>query len=164
MKRFASLYVCLLFALCLLGGCAAPADVQITCGDISLVVPAGSLELTDISSAQSPDFLYGKDTLIVMGLSERKDSLREMTLEEYTALVIKGNGLDVTWEKLPNGCRFAYEAPVDEDTYTYVAMTCEGPENFWIVQCYCPKGTLSANLETITEVLGSISTEFPAGN
>ena len=164
MKRFASASFCLLLALCLLGGCAAPADSVITCGDISLSLPADFTDLKDLSVAQSADFLYGRDTLIVMGLSEPKESLPSMTLEEYTSLVIQGNGLDVTWEKLPGGCRFAYEAPVGEDTYTYVAMTCEGPDNFWIVQCYCPKGTLSGNIEAIDRILESISTEIPAGN
>ena len=164
MKRSASALICLICAMCLLGGCAAPADMPITCGDLSLVLPAGFMELTDVSAAQSADFLYGKDTLIVMGLSERKDSLQKMTLEEYTTLVIRGNGLDVTWEKIPVGYRFAYEASVEEDTYTYVAATCETGENFWIIQCYCPKGTLSGNIETITQILESISTESPAGN
>ena len=164
MKRSASALICLICAICLLGGCAAPADMPITCGDLSLVLPAGCIELTDISAAQSADFLYGTDTLIIMGLSERKDSLQTMTLEAYTALVIQGNGLDVTWEKLPNGYRFAYEASVGEDTYTYVAATCQSGENFWIVQCYCPKGTLSGNIETINQILESISTETPAGN
>ena len=164
MKRSASALLCLILAMCLLGGCAAPADMPITCGDISLVLPAGCMELTDISAAQSANFLYGKDTLIIMGLSEPKDSLQPMTLEEYTTLVICGNGLDVTWEKLPAGYRFAYEASIEDDTYTYVVVTCESADTFWIVQCYCPKGTLSGNIETINQILESISTETPAGN
>ena len=79
-----------------------------------------------------------------------------MTLQEYTDHVISANKLDCTSQALGDGYLFVYEAEIGEDVYTYTTATYEGPENFWVLQFYCPKDTLEENQPEIDIILEGI--------
>ncbi len=165
MKRRAAL--CLLAVLCLLVGCSArdayPEGMNIACKDIALTVPGDFLDLSADSYAGEADFMFGHDTLIFMGLSESKDSLKKMTLDQYTGYVISGNQLSCTPQVFGDGYVFTYEAPVEGTAYTYVTATYEGEENFWIFQFYCPSDKLSVNQPEIDIILESIRSHAASG-
>lgn len=156
MKRFAQAFLCLLTAVILFAGCTHPMGKTLDCGDILLTVPGDFLDLSGESYARDADFLYGRKTLICMGLSEKKASLKEMTLDEYTAYVISGNKLSCAPEVSGSGYRFSYEAKIENTTYTYTIATFEGKENFWIFQFYCPSADLTESQPEIDRILESI--------
>lgn len=156
MKQRTVAVLCLLALLCLLGGCSDPVGTSIVCEDLIVTLPGDFIDLSEGSYAQDADLLYGRKTLIVMGLAEKKAVLKEMTLEEYTAYVISGNKLDCTPEASGDGYIFRYEAPVGDTTYTYVTATFEGQANFWIFQFYCPSANFTENEPEIKVILEGI--------
>lgn len=158
MKHRTGVWLCLILAVCLLAGCASRGETAVTCKDITVTFPTDFINLSEASYAEDADFLYGKDTLIVMGLAETKAPLGAVTLPQYTELVIKGNQLSATPRVVSNGYQFTYEASVDGTSYTYVVATAEGPENFWIVQCYCPSSVYEKNRTDISRILDSLQT------
>ena len=156
-------YLCLILAicllvLCLLTGCSDnyPEGLTFTCRDLTVTLPGDFIDLSGDGIAKDADFLYGRKTLIVMGLSEKKADLKEMTLEEYTAYVIQGNQLTCTPQRSGDGFLFSYETPVEGDAYTYVIATFEGHTNFWILQFYCPTANFSENKPEIDIILEGI--------
>ena len=160
MKRYLTALVCLVLTLCVLTGCAKnPMLGTISHEDLTLTLPIDFLDLSQESYAQDADFLYGYDSLIVMGMAEKKSALKEMTLKDYTDLVISGNKLTCTPVEDAGSYRFTYEVPVGDTVYTYAAATFEGSSHFWIVQCYCPKGDLPKHEISMTAILGSIKTQ-----
>ena len=157
-------YFCLLLALCLLAvcllaGCAAtkaPEAMQVSCQDIVFTVPGDFLNLSDEDYAKDTEFMYGRGTLVFTGMAERKDSLIDMDLQQYTGYVISTNGVQATAEKSGNGYRFSYEKQVGDDLYAYVVQTFEGPSSFWIFQFYCPKENLQENLPYINVISDAV--------
>ena len=156
MKRRAVAVLCLLALLCLLGGCSDPVGTPIVCDDLIVTVPGDFIDLSEGSYAKNADLFYGRKTLIVMGLAEKKAILKKMTLEEYTAYVISCNKLDCTPEASGDGYIFRYEAPVEDTAYTYITATFEGQNNFWIFQFYCPSANFSENEPEINIILEGI--------
>lgn len=154
MKRRFSAVLCLLLALCLLTGCDRyPQGTTATYQDLTITLPGDFVELSKSTVNKDADFLYGRKTLVVMGLSENKTILKQMTLEEYTGYVIQGNDLACTPELSGAGYVFRYEAPVGDTSYTYVVATFEGDTNFWILQFYCPSANFSENKPEIDIIL-----------
>ena len=154
MKRRFLAVLSLILAVFILISCDNyPAGIPVTCQDLTVTFPGDFIDLSDNSAAKDADFLYGRNTLIVMGLSEKKSDLKQMSLEEYTAYVIQGNKLTCTAERSGDGYLFSYEAPVGKDTYTYVVATFEGETNFWILQFYCPSAKYSENEAEIHIIL-----------
>ena len=164
MKRCASAICLILVIFCLLGSCGSPEDRNIICQDLTFALPTVFLDLSAETYAKDADFLYGRDKLVVMGLAEKKSDLKEMTLEEYTGLVISGNKLACTPVKTPAGYQFTYETAVGGTPYTYSCGTVETPERFWIVQCYCPSGDAVGYEDMIEEILGSLQPYGAVGN
>ena len=149
--------LCLMLAVCLLAGCTNyPLGTTVICKDLQLTVPGDFVDLSEESYAQDADFLYGWNTLVFMGLSEDKSKLQKMTLEDYTSLVISGNGRSSTPQACGDGFLFTYEATVADTLYTYTTATFEGPSNFWILQFYCPSVHLEENQPEIDIILESI--------
>lgn len=160
MKRHSTAFVCLVLTLCVLAGCAKnPMLGTISHDDLTLTLPIDFLNLSNENYAQNADFLYGYDSLIVMGMMEKKADLQEMTLKEYTDLVITGNQLTCTPEADSGSYRFTYEMPVGDTVYTYEVAIFQGSTHFWIVQCYCPKGDYAKHAISIDAILGSIKTQ-----
>ena len=155
-------YLCLLLALCLvlsaclLTGCSDPVGVAVEYADITLILPADFMDLSGESFAEGVDFLYGRNSLIFKGLSEKKSALQAMSLAEYTAYVISGNELTCTPAAFGDGYLFTYVAPIGETLYTYTTATYEGQDNFWIFQFYCPSADLAANQPEIDIILEGI--------
>ena len=151
------IFACLLVILCLLSGCDNyPEGRSVTHKDLTLILPGDFLDLSGESYAEGADSFYGRNRLVLKGLSESKSALQKMTLAEYTAHVISGNGLTCTPTASGDGYLFTYEAPVGDTVYTYTTATYEGQENFWILQFYCPKDTLSENQPEIDIILEGI--------
>ena len=149
--------LCLLLAVVLvlgLAGCGKyPTGFSVTHKDLTLILPGDFIQLPDDGNA---DFLYGWHTLVVKGLSEQKDHLVKMTLKEYTDYVISTNKKTATPTACGDGFLFTYEATVGEQVYAYTVATYEGPENFWILQFYCPKENLVENQPEIDIILEGI--------
>ena len=156
MKRRALSLLCVALCLCLLAGCADPVGKTVVCKDLSITFAADYIDLSTESYARDADLFYGRGTLIVMALAETKADLQKMTLEEYTAHVIRGNGLDCTPVAYGAGYRFSYLAPVGDSTYAYTIATAETESNFWIFQFYCPSANLEENQPEIRIILESI--------
>lgn len=160
MKRYMTAFLSVMLALFMLAGCAEnPMLDTIAHEDILLTLPIDFLDLSQESFAKDADFLYGYDSLIVMGMAEKKSALQEMTLEQYTDLVISGNKLTDAPKKDGDRYLFTYEMPVGDGVYTYEVATFEGSTHFWIVQCYCPKADYNKHEISIAAILGSIQTQ-----
>ena len=155
-------YLRLLLALCLaltlvFTGCVTdPVGVAVDHGDITLILPADFMDLSGESFAAGMDFLYGRNSLIVKGLSEKKSALQAMTLAEYTAYVISGNKITCSPVVFGDGYLFTYETAIGQTLYTYTTATYEGQDNFWIFQFYCPTIDLAENQPEIDIILEGI--------
>ena len=158
MKRIFAIFASLLLLLASLTGCKSEGFV---CGDLQMDVPDGFFDLSGREFAKDADFLFGRDTLIVKGMAEKKSGLKKMTLAEYTDLMITGNELDCSATVGSNGYRFVYRAAVGERSYTYYSATFEGKENFWSVQCYCPSEDFAKHQLAMEALLNSVKTDVP---
>ena len=152
--------LCLLLLICLLTGCndGYPEGKTLTFADLQLTLPGDFMDLSGESYAEDAVFLYGRKTLVVQGLSEQKADLQEMTLAQYTALVISGNQVEAAPVPMGDGYVFTYDAPVGDTVYTYTTATVEGQTNFWILQFYCPKENLAENQPEIDIILEGLQT------
>ncbi len=155
MKRVCA-FVCLL--LFLLSGCndGYPEGKNLTFADLQLTLPGDFMDLSEEDIDADADFLYGRKTLIVKGAAEDKTKLQEMTLEQYTSLVISGNQLKTTPEVYGKGYTFSYEKTVNGETYTYITATFAGTDNFWLLQFYCPGKDLEENRPEIDMILAGL--------
>ena len=151
MKR--RIFACLLAVFLLVGCGADPVGQAVTHKDLTLILPADFLELENTDGA---DFLYGRHSLVFKGLAESKESLKAMSLKEYTDSVVSANKKDATPKASGAGYLFTYEAKVGEEVYSYTVATYEGQENFWILQFYCPKDKLAENQPEIDIILEGI--------
>ena len=154
------LIACVLVLMCLLTGCLDkskyPDGIAIDCEDMVLTLPGDFVDLSGEDYAKDANFMYGWKSLVVMGTAEKKDSLKAMTLAEYTDTVIRGNELTCTATQSGNGYLFTYEKPLDGTTYTYTVATFEGTTNFWILQFYGPKENLQENQPEIDIILEGV--------
>ena len=153
MKRIALLVLCLILAAGTLAGCKDnfPEGKILTFSDMQLTLPGDFVDLSNEGIEADADFIYGRKTLVVTGAAEDKSKLQEMTLEEYTALVISGNKLSATPVACGKGYQFTYVKPIGGEEYTYVTATFEGKTNFWLFQFYGPTKDLQENQpDTIT--------------
>ena len=154
------LFVCALVLVCLLSGCANqdeyPAGMRVECQDLILTLPGDFSDLSAESVAQGADFMYGRNTLVLVGLAEEKAGLKAMTLAEYTDYVIRGNKLSCSAVPAGDGYLLTYEKTVDNTAYTYTIATFEGKTNFWILQFYGPTADLQENQPEIDIILEGV--------
>ena len=157
------LAVCLLFAVCFFTGCddGYPEGITLTFSDLQLTLPGDFMDLAGEGIDADADFIYGRKTLIVTGAAEDKSLLQEMTLENYTSLVISGNALETIPTALGKGYTFTYTREVGGEEYTYITATYEGSANFWLFQFYCPTGSLAENQPEIDMILSGIQPSNP---
>ncbi|MBR2938126.1 MAG: hypothetical protein IKB80_06535 [Oscillospiraceae bacterium] len=150
----------LLAVVCLFAGCANadlyPLGLTVTCKDLQVTVPGDFADLSAEAYAKDADFMYGRKTLVFVGLSEDKADLQDMTLAQYTDYVISGNDLSCAAAPAGDGYLFSYEKPVDNTVYTYVTATYESDSAFWIFQFYGPTADLQENQPEIDIILESI--------
>lgn len=158
MKRFALAFVSVVVAVCLLGGCADnyPQGQTVVYEDLQITLPGDFIDLSKEAYAEDANFLYGRNTLILKAMAEKKTSLQEMTLDGYTSLVIKGNELTCAPEAFRDGYLFSYETPVGNENYTYVTAVFEGEINFWLLQFYCPSANLTENQPEMDMILSAV--------
>lgn len=151
--------LCVIAIVCLLGGCASRADGVYTCKDLTLSLPGDFEDLSEEPYGQDTDFLLGQDKLIIMGLAEKKTDLPQLSLKDYTDLVLQGNNLTCKAQETANGYLFSYEAPVDGEVYAYEAVTLESSDHFWVIQCYCPAEHYRMLEPLIAGILANVSAE-----
>ena len=112
MKRLVLLALCLVLAVTGFTGCKDsrfPEGKVLKFSDMQLTLPGDFADLSQEGIDADADFLYGRKSLIVKGAAEEKSKLQEMTLEQYTALVISGNQLQCTPQAMGKGYQFTYE-------------------------------------------------------
>ena len=162
MKRIALLVLCLILAAGTLAGCKDnfPEGKNLRFSDMQLTLPGDFADLSNEGIEADADFIYGRKTLVVTGAAEDKSKLQEMTLEEYTALVISGNKLEATPVACGKGYQFTYEKPIGGEQYTYVTATFEGNNNFWLFQFYGPTKDLQENQPEIDMILSGITPDM----
>ena len=149
------LAVVFLFAGC--GNSALyPEGMNITCKDLALTVPGDFADLSAEESAKDADFMYGRKTLVFMGLSQPKAELPGMTLSQYTNRVIEDNQVPCIAVPTGGGYLFTYEKTLGDTVYIYTVATYETTENFWILQFYGPAENLQENQPEIDIILESI--------
>ena len=152
--------IAMLVAVCLLVGCGNsklyPEGRNIACKDLALTVPGDFADLSAEESAKDADFMYGRKSLVFMGLSQPKAVLKGMTLPQYTDRVISENKWGCSAVPTGDGYLFSYETSVADTLYTYTVATFEGDTNFWILQFYGPTADLQENQPEIDIILESI--------
>ena len=158
MKRFALAFVSVLVIVCLLFGCADnyPEGQTVTYEDLQMTLPGDFIDLSSESYAEDAEFLYGRNTLILKAMAEKKEAVQEMSLDVYTAWIIKGNELSCTPEVFRDGYLFSYETPVGNENYTYTTAVFEGKTNFWLLQFYCPSVNLKENQPEMDIILSAV--------
>ena len=149
-----------LVLVCLLSGCSDqdkyPSGIRKELDDIVLTLPGDFMDLSAEEAAKDATFMYGRKTLVVMGISEKKADLQVKNLAEYTQQVIAANELTCTATPNGDGYLFTYEKNLGDTPYTYTTATYEGSNNFWILQFYGPKDDLQENQPDIDIILESI--------
>ena len=155
MKKRIALF--LVIALCLVGCGDAPSLVSHTHEDLTISIPEDFLDLSDADFAADMDFAYGLDPIGIIGLREEKAVFAayglELDLQQYGALVIKGNNVDCTLTEKDGIPTFTYEA----NGYTYVVTIWQTEEAFWTVQAYCPAERFADSQSQMWEILQSIA-------
>ena len=154
------IFAALLVVVCLLAGCGNnplyPEGKNIACKDLALTIPGDFVDLSGESYAQDADFMFGRKTLIFMGLSQAKADFSDMTLAQYTDRVIQNNALSCSAMALGDGYLFSYEKSLENTPYTYTIATFAADSNFWILQFYGPTADLQENQPEIDIILESI--------
>ena len=150
----------ILAAVCLLAGCGNsalyPEGKNITCKDLALTIPGDFVDLSAEESAKDADFMFGRKTLVFMGLAQAKADLKDMTLAQFTDRVISENQLSCTASPSGDGYLFTYEKTLDSTAYTYTVATFEADTYFWILQFYGPTADLQENQPEIDIILESL--------
>ena len=150
----------ILAAVCLLAGCGNsdlyPEGMNIACKDLALTIPGDFVDLSAEESAKDADFMYGRKTLVFMGLSQAKADLPGMTLAQFTDRVISENQLSCTAAPTGDGYLFTYEKTLDSTAYRYTVATYASDTYFWILQFYGPTADLQENQPEIDIILESL--------
>ncbi len=132
------LVLCLVFCGCSL----TPADQTVTCGELTLTLPASYVDLSDQEYAAEFAFVYGFEEEAVLAIDQSRQSLEayypDLDAEQYAYLLAEVNEYDCQIGKLGELVTFTYSAEVDGVSFTYVCGVYLGAENFWCVQFYCP--------------------------
>ncbi len=136
--------LCLVLVVCLLFcGCSAgKQDQTVTCGDLTLTLPASYVDLSDQAYAAEFSFVYGFEEEAVLAIDQSRAALDayypDLNAEKYAFLLVEVNKYDCQVGKLGDLVTFTYSAETDGVTFTYLCGVFASAENFWCVQFYCP--------------------------
>ena len=157
--------LCVLLMLCLcLGLCAcgqeAAAPVSHTYEDLTIILPADFIDLSEEAYAAGLAFLQGLDPIAINGIREEKAVFEsyglEMDLARYAKLVTMSNNLGVQPVEKEGILTFSYEATTGGVSYTYVVTMWETEKAFWTVQAYCPTADYSKVKNQMWDILTSV--------
>ena len=157
--------LCAVLALCLLlCGCQTSEKVQtVTCGELTLTLPASYMDLSDQDYAKGFAMVYGFENEAVLAISESLSPLNEyypdINAEKYAMLFVETNGLSSQVGKLGELVTFTYTADVNETELTYLCGVYMSEENFWCVQFYCPTPDFENNQARFMEYLQKIQVQ-----
>lgn len=104
--------------------------------DLTISIPVEGFQDQTEELDMGMTFVYQmSDEVIVMGLREKKSSLKKVeNLEEYVQTLIKNNQLEVEIQYKDGVPYFVY--PSADGEFTYIATAHEGEKAYWFVQAY----------------------------
>ena len=149
MKKIAGILV-LVMVLMMLAGCGSKDEntgvaktETYTCRDLTMTVPAGMADLSGRVSFEAFTFTLDSADLAIFGLHDSFADFPEVeayTLEEYTELVIQGNGLDSVpaTREGKDYIYFTYTYQADGAEHKYLTGLFRSSEGFWMVQITAP--------------------------
>ena len=160
MSRLLKLSLLLLLISVLLIGCgSAPAEQEIVCNDLTLVLPATFADFSENGVKEGLAFNYADVDVGVCGSFEGKSYLvqyiPDITPEKYAELFLQTNSMASQVEVVDTIPRFTYNAA----GYTYLCGVFESDENFWVVQAYCKQDDYSAHEADMWNYICSVSVE-----
>lgn len=157
--------LCAVLALCLLFcGCEAMKKEQaVTCGELSLLLPASYVDLSDQDYAAGFSFVYGFENEAVLAIKESRAALEayypHINGEKYAQLFVETNNLVSQVGKAGNLVTFTYTATADNTDLTYLCGVFMSSENFWCVQFYCPTENFADNRQKFMDCLQRIQVQ-----
>lgn len=160
MKRLFS--GCLALILALLCGCSALMPEQtVICGELTLVLPADFMDLSDRNYGEELVMVFGRDDVIISASKESATELKAripgLDAWEYARLVVQTNELSVQPEEKDGIPTFTYSMGTGEEAFTYLAAVFATEKNFWLVQAFCPADRFSANENQMWKYLQAIT-------
>jgi len=160
MKRLFS--GCLVLIMVLLCGCSALMPEQtVICGELSIVLPADFMDLSDRNYGEDLIMVFGREDVII---SASKESAAELEAKipgldawEYARLVVQTNELSVQPEERDGIPTFTYTMGTGEEAFTYLAAVFASEKNFWLVQSFCPADRFDVNQSRMWRYLRSVT-------
>ena len=105
-------------------------------------------------------FSMGSKKSVIMGLKEEKAMFESyglnLTLDEYTDLVIEANGLNTTVKYEGGIPTFTFTNYVDGTYFKYLAATFEGKDAFWLIQFACEEGKFDDMYSSFIKYLSTV--------
>jgi len=159
MKRLFS--GCLALILVLLCGCSALVPEQtVICGELTIVLPADFMDLSDRDYGQDLVMVFGRNDVVISASKESAPELKaqipDLDAWEYARLVVQTNELSVQPEERDGIPTFTYTMGTGEEAFTYLAAVFASEKNFWLVQCFCPADRFDANQNRMWSYLRSV--------
>lgn len=129
-----------LLVLCLLAGCGVQPDQTVTCGELTITLPASFADWSEDPASAGLSFSYADKTVGVCGVFESKEYLQSyfpgLDAQGYGELFVESNGLASSVEVTDGIPTFTYTAD-GTPAIRYLCGVFESGENFWVVQAYC---------------------------
>lgn len=138
MKKFVPVMALLLAILAFCGCSVEPKTL--TDKGMSITLP-GNFR---VSEAEGYDVCFERNDCVVFALREAHDAadgFGDLTLKEYTELVLEANDLTEQMTETAKYNYFEFEKTVDgsDEPYSYLACCFRADEAFWLVQFSCMK-------------------------
>lgn len=149
-----------LLALCLLAGCGAQPNQTVTCGELSIQLPASFTDWSEDPVSAGLSFSYADEDTGVCGVFESKEYLQAyipgLDAQGYAELFVESNGLSsgvILTDGIPT---FSYTSQ-GEPAIRYLCGVFESGENFWVVQAYCAAENFEASKAQLWEYITSVT-------
>ncbi|MBE7090301.1 MAG: hypothetical protein E7363_00055 [Clostridiales bacterium] len=156
LKKALLLFITLALLTCSLTSCLAPKPKTFTVADelrITLTEAFSEKELVGQTA-----MFQSLDVIVTVLLEEKELIQRDLSVEEYAALVCSGNGLtDSTVKIKDTHAAFSYEKTVSGKDYTYFAKCFKSEKGYWLVQFACFTSAVDKHKENIDTWTASIS-------
>ena len=105
-------------------------------------------------------FAMGNNKSICVGLKEDKATFEaygyNLTLDEYTDLVIQANGLSTSVKYEGGIPTFTFVSVVDGQNFKYLAATFEARDAFWLIQFACNESKFDSMYDTFVNYMATV--------
>ena len=150
----------LLLVLCLLAGCSDQPSQRVSCGELSMELPASFTDLSSDPSAAGLSFSYADEDTGVCGVFENKAYLQiyipGLDAQGYGELFVESNGLSSSVEAIDGIPRFSYTVE-GNPSIRYLCGVFESGENFWVVQAFCAAEDFDEKADQLWEYITSVT-------